>query len=323
MFDSRASVEPLRACRTHASRPLERAGDSRAVQERVTLFDYDQAFSRNVGWVKPEEQPMLRRARVAIAGLGGVGGSHLLTLARLGVGAFHIADMDRFELVNFNRQAGASVQTLDRPKGEVLAEMALGINPELDLTTFPRGVNEANLGAFLDGVDVYVDGLDFFSVGIRRAMFEACGRAAIPAVTAAPLGMGVALLNFLPGGMTFEQYFRLDGHSEQEQLVRFLVGLSPAMLQRGYLVHPQAVDFAAGRGPSTAMACELCAGLASTQVLKLVLRRGRVLQAPRGLHFDAYRNRLARTWRPGGNNHPVQRLAIAIARRQLGSMQPD
>ena len=46
-------------------------------------FSYDDAFSRNLGWVTSEEQRRLRRARIAIAGLGGVGGSHLLTLARL------------------------------------------------------------------------------------------------------------------------------------------------------------------------------------------------------------------------------------------------
>jgi hypothetical protein len=66
------------------------------------------------------------------------------------------------------------------------------------------------------------------------------------------------------------------------------------------------------------MACELCAGLAATQVLKLLLQRGRVIAAPRGLHFDAYRNKLVATWRPGGNRHPLQRLALTIARRQFG-----
>jgi len=87
----------------------------------VQAFDYNHAFSRNIGWLTEDEQQRLRGARVAIAGLGGVGGFHLLTLARLGVGRFNIADLDRFELANFNRQAGASVSSLGRPKVEVLA----------------------------------------------------------------------------------------------------------------------------------------------------------------------------------------------------------
>ena len=68
-------------------------------------FSYDEAFSRNLGWVTEAEQARLRRTRVCIAGLGGVGGVYLLTLARLGIGAFSIADFDSFALANFNRQA--------------------------------------------------------------------------------------------------------------------------------------------------------------------------------------------------------------------------
>ena len=285
-------------------------------------FDYDLAFSRNIGWITRDEQGILRHKRVAIAGMGGVGGSHLLTLTRLGIGAFHIADFDRFELANFNRQAGAACSSIDRPKAEVLSRLARDINPELDIRCFSEGINAANLSEFLRDVDVYVDGLDFFAVDMRRAVFAACAEMGIPAVTAAPLGMGVALLNFLPGGMSFEDYFDMHELSEDEQLLRFLVGLSPAMLQRGYLVDPSAVDLARHRGPSTAMACELCAGVAGTQVLKLLLHRGKVLAAPWGLHFDAYRNRLARTWRPGGNRHPLQRVALSIARRQFRREPP-
>ena len=60
-------------------------------------FDYDVAFSRNIGWVTEAEQQRLRSCRVAVGGLGGVGGSHLLTLARLGIGAFTITDLDTFD----------------------------------------------------------------------------------------------------------------------------------------------------------------------------------------------------------------------------------
>lgn len=99
--------------------------------------------------------------------------------------------------------------------------------------------------------------------------------------------------------------------------LRFLIGLAPAMLHRAYLVEPVAVDLAAGRGPSTAMACQLCAGIAATEALKILLGRGPVLAAPRGMQFDAYRNRVVHTWRPFGNRNPLQRLALMIARRLL------
>lgn len=280
-------------------------------------FNYQQAFSRNIGWVTESEQAQLQNSKVAIAGLGGVGGSHLLTLSRLGIGRFHIADLDIFEQPNFNRQAGAYMHAVGRPKAEVLAEMARGINPDLQMSVFDQGVSDDNLDAFLDGVDLYIDGLDFFAVDIRRKMFNACTQKGIPAITAAPLGMGVALLCFLPGKMTFEEYFLLEGQPRDEQLVRFLVGLSPAMLQLGYLVDESRVDFHAEKGPSTAMACELCAGVAATNALKVLLKRGDVVAAPFGLHFDAYKNKLAKTWRPGGNNNPLQKLVMSVARRKL------
>ena len=283
----------------------------------MPTFDYNTAFSRNIGWLTEIEQDRLRHSRIAIAGMGGVGGIHLITLVRLGVGKFTIADFDTFDQVNFNRQAGATMRTLGRSKVEVMVEQALDINPDLDIRTFPQGVCEENLDDFFKDVDLYVDGLDFFVFEAREAVYRACERLKIPAVIAAPLGMGVAGVNLLPGKMTFEAFFGFSGASPQEKALRFLLGLSPAMLQRGYLVDRSTVDFAAQRGPSTAMACQLCAGAAATEALKILLKRGRVLAAPHGYQFDAYRNKFTRTWRPGGNKNPLQRLGLAIARHQL------
>jgi molybdopterin/thiamine biosynthesis adenylyltransferase len=280
-------------------------------------FNYEQAFARNIGWVTPEEQQRLRGKRVAIAGGGGVGGVHLLTLARLGIGSFHIADFDSFDIPNFNRQVGATMSTVGQPKVEVMARMARDINPELEIKVFEQGVNKDNLDQFLDGVDLYVDALDFFAFDARQDTFAACARLGIPATTAAPLGMGAAMLNFMPGKMTFEEYFQWGDLDELDKAIRFVVGLAPAGLHRPYLMVPSAVNFAERRGPSTIMACQLCAGVVATEALKILLGRGEVLAAPHGMQFDAYRNRLTRTWRPGGNRNPWHRLMIAVAGRQM------
>ena len=283
-------------------------------------FQYEQAFSRNIGWVTPAEQQQLRGKRIAIAGGGGVGGVHLLTLARLGVTRFHIADFDTFDIPNFNRQVGAMMSTVGQPKADVLARMARDINPDIEIKIFPEGVHSDNLDAFLAGVDLYVDALDFFAFDARQQTFAACARLGIPATTAAPLGMGAALLNFMPGKMTFEEYFGWGDLPEEEKALRFVVGLAPGGLHRPYLMVPGSVSFAERRGPSTIMACQLCAGIIATESLKILLGRGDVLAAPWGMQFDAYRNKLKRTWRPGGNRHPIQRLAIAIGRRQFARM---
>jgi len=284
----------------------------------MPLFSYEHAFSRNIGWLTHREQELLRKKRVAIAGLGGVGGVHLLTLCRLGIGNFHLADFDSFDLANFNRQAGATISTLGQSKLDVMIQQARDINPELEITGFADGVNQSNVEEFLQGVDLYIDGLDFFAFEARKLVFATCAEKGIPAITAAPLGMGAALLNFLPGNMGFEEYFRLDDGPAEEMPIRFLLGLAPARIQMGYLVEPSAVDLANQKGPSTIMACQLCAGVAATEALKILLGRGPVRAAPRGYHFDAYRNKLAHTWRPGGNRNPWQRLLIALAKRKLG-----
>jgi molybdopterin-synthase adenylyltransferase len=283
----------------------------------TAAFDYDTAFSRNLGWVTRDEQQALRGKRVAIAGLGGVGGLHLLALARLGIGRFHLAEFDRFELANFNRQVGASMRTLDLPKLDVMTTLAREINPGLEIVPFDAGMSAKNIGDFLDGIDVFVDGLDFFAFAARELVFGACHARGIPAVTAAPLGMGAALLNFVPGGMSFADYFGFAECAESEKPIRFLLGLAPAMLHRRYLADLSFVDLRGGKGPSTAMACHICAGVAATEALKLLLHRGSVVKAPRGVQFDAYRNKLTHTWRPWGWRNPLQRLVAAIARREL------
>ena len=279
------------------------------------MFDYNKAFSRNIGWVTEAEQETLRTRRVAIAGAGGVGGIHLLTLARLGVENFNISDFDDFEVHNFNRQSGAFMSTLGRQKVDVMAELAKDINPQSDIKSFPEGVFAHNVDEFLEGVDLYVDALDFFALEARKVVFQKCYEKQIPVITAAPLGMGCALLCFMPGQMTYEQYFRFEGKSEHDQLIQFLIGLSPAMLQHQYLVDESRVNFQEKRGPSTPMAVSLCAGIAETYALKILLNRGPILAAPYGLHFDAYRNKLVKTWRPFGNAGLIPRIMFQIANR--------
>ena len=280
-------------------------------------FDYDLAFSRNIGWVTQAEQLKLKKTRIAIAGLGGVGGAHLLTLARLGISHFNIADFDEFDLHNLNRQSGAFMSTMGQSKIDTLARMAKDINPEIDLRLFPQGVTPDNVDEFLDDVDVYVDGLDFFALPARRMVFAKCREKGIPALTAAPLGMGAAFLYFSPTGMSFEDYFKVEGHEQQEQYARFIAGLSPAMLNRDYLVAPEAVNFMEKRAPSTIMACDLCAGVMGTSVLKLLLGRGSLKAAPWGMHFDAYHQKLKFTWRPFGNSNPLQWLLLKFIRPVL------
>lgn len=111
-------------------------------------FNYNEAFSRNIGWLTDWELFILKNMRIAIAGLGGVGGIHLLTLTRLGIENFSIADMDTFELANFNRQVGASCSSIGHSKVEIMSDMARDINPNINISAFDAGINQENIDAF-------------------------------------------------------------------------------------------------------------------------------------------------------------------------------
>jgi len=280
-------------------------------------FNYEEAFSRNIGWVTEDEQQMLRGKKVAIAGMGGVGGVHLLTLVRLGIGGFHIADHDHFELANFNRQVGAMMSTMELSKVDVLCDMALDINPELQIKKFESGVTQENVDDFLDGVDIYVDGLDFYVLDIRRKVFARCAELNIPAITAAPFGMGSGFLIFMPGKMTFEDYFCLEGLNAIDQQINFAVGLVPKGLHKSYLIDPSRFDFSKHMAPSTFMGCEFCAAVVGVEALKILLARGKTYAVPYYHQFDCYTGRWKRGWLPGGNRHLLQRLKIFSLQRQL------
>jgi molybdopterin/thiamine biosynthesis adenylyltransferase len=256
--------------------------------------------------------------------MGGVGGIHLVTLARLGIGRFTIADPDVFETVNFNRQYGATTRTLGRSKAKVMAEEARAINPEVDLRVFSEAITAENVDAFLDGADVLLDGLDFLNIEARRLVFRRAAERGIWAITAGPIGFSTAWLVFDPDGMSFDRYFDLDdGMDRIEQLIAFAVGLTP---RATHLVYTDLgnVDLHRKTAPSAGLACQLSAGVAAAEILKVLLDRSSIRPAPCYAQFDARRGlvRRGRLWR--GNCGLLQLLKRALLRyrvRQLMTVE--
>lgn len=279
-------------------------------------WNYDEAFSRNLGLISPSEQARLRNSRVAIPGMGGVGGMHLMTLARLGVGKFRVADADAFEVKNFNRQFGATIENLGRPKAEVLKSAVKGVNPELEIEAITEFVSGENVHQFLDGVDLLIDSVDFFAFEARRMLFREARNRGIWVVTAGPIGFSTAWLVFDPNGMSFDDYFDLkDGMQSVDLFCAFALGLAPRATHLPYF------DFSyvesSGRGPSVAAACNLASGVVGAEAIKILLGRGQVRAAPCYAQFDAHRCllRKGRLWM--GNRNPIQRLKRRIMRRKM------
>lgn len=277
----------------------------------------DTAFSRNIGLLSPGEQERLSRARVAIPGMGGVGGVHLVNLVRTGIGCFNLADFDRYEPVNVNRQYGAKVASLGRTKLDAMIDEAFGINPFLDIRPFPEGLTPENMASFLDGADVVLDGLDFFQFEIRRTLFNKALAMGVPVITAGPLGFSSALLIFTPEGMGFDDYFDVGGDMpDEDKYLRFAMGLAPRPTHIRYMDLSR-VDLKGGKGPSLNIACQLCSSLAVTEAMRIILGRPGLKPAPHFLQFDPFLGVLRKGKLTFGNRSPIQRAKLWYVRNVL------
>jgi len=284
----------------------------------MAKFDYDLAFSRNHGITSNEEQLKLKNATVAIAGMGGVGGDYLITLLRAGVGNFKISDFDDFEVGNFNRQYGATMSTVGRKKMEVMAELALDINPEANIKTYPEGINEGNVNEFLTGVDVFVDAVEFFEIKVHQLIINACMERGIQAVFGVPLGFGVGVLIYTSEGMSFDEYFDLDYSAPlEQQVLKMSLGCAPAGFHLKY-VDPLSVDLAKRKAPSMASGCKLATGMVITQTLMAILHPNELKPLPHYTCYDARLNQLKKGYLWMGNRNPIQKLKFFIARKKLG-----
>lgn len=94
-------------------------------------------FERSAMLLGAEGIGRLEKARVAVFGLGGVGGHAAEALVRSGVGAIDLIDRDRVALSNLNRQLIATRETVGRLKTEAMAERLRAINPEARITAWP------------------------------------------------------------------------------------------------------------------------------------------------------------------------------------------
>lgn len=149
-------------------------------------FCYDGMTVRNRGFVTADEQARLRAAKILIPGVGGMGGAAFMALVRAGVGRFAIADIDRFELSNLNRQLFATLDTIGEDKAAAARAGALRINPEVEIELLGAEWTDV-LDRLIPESDVIVNGMDDAAAGVhlyRRA--QAHGRTVIDAY-ASPL----------------------------------------------------------------------------------------------------------------------------------------
>ncbi len=284
----------------------------------MTLFAYNSAFSRNLGIISQADQESLRNSTVAIAGMGGVGGDYLITLCRAGIGNFKIADFDHFEIVNFNRQYGATIDSVGAPKVDVMHKLAAQVNPEATIYNYGEGINPDNLDDYLKNVDVVVDGIEFFEIAIHRMLIMGAVERGIPVIAAVPLGFGAGMLVFTKDGMSFDDYFCMPQNMPLEnRVLLFSLGFAPAGFHIKY-VDTSSVDLKNRKGPSFIGACKLCAGMVAAQVVQSIIDPSTLKPIPWFSHFDAKLNRYKHGKLRMGNRNPLQQIKYRYAKRVLG-----
>ncbi len=128
-------------------------------------------------------QERLAKARIAVLGIGGLGGWSALNLACCGIGEMLIVDFDRVELSNLNRQVLYSEADIGRFKAEAAAERLAGFNSAMKVEARVQKLDsEAAITETITGYDLVIDACDWPAHDIERWINAACFAAGIPFV---------------------------------------------------------------------------------------------------------------------------------------------
>ncbi|MGN1020207.1 MAG: ThiF family adenylyltransferase [Aristaeellaceae bacterium] len=144
-------------------------------------------FSRSEPLFGAEGMARLRQARVALFGVGGVGGYAAEALVRSGVGHLTLFDNDTVALTNLNRQIAALHTTLGQPKADVMARRLRDVNPEAEITVrqlfyLPENADAIDLTAF----DYVIDAVD--TVAAKLELITRADRLGVPIISAMGAG---------------------------------------------------------------------------------------------------------------------------------------
>lgn len=175
---------------------------------------YREMTRRNIGVYSEAEQERLRRARVLICGLGGVGGLEAILCARMGIGAVTGVDPNAFDVSNLNRQMLSSVATLGEPKAAVAERVLRGINPAMEVRMVQAAVDEENAPSLMAGHDLVLEAVD--DMPTRVIIHRTARELGIPSVgmSGSPPHRGF-VSTFFQDGVPYEVALNLPGMGQR------------------------------------------------------------------------------------------------------------
>jgi len=192
-------------------------------------------------------QLKLKASRVLIVGLGGLGSPVALYLAAAGVGELHLADFDRVDLTNLQRQVVHDTHSVGQLKVESAAARLRAINPAAVLVTHPRALDADTLASAVGAVDLVLDCSDNFTT--REAVNAACFAHGKPLVSGAAIRLEGQLSVFDPRRENSPCYHCLYGHGSDAELTCSEAGvLGPVVGLVGSLQALEALKLLAGFG---------------------------------------------------------------------------
>jgi molybdopterin/thiamine biosynthesis adenylyltransferase len=235
--------------------------------EALGLGIWPHRYVRNREILSARDQRILAKSRVSVTGAGGLGGSVILLLARIGIGRLVVVDHDIFDESNLNRQALCSEKTLGKSKSEEAAKIVGSVNPGVEVTSIKASLEPSSIENILAGSQVVVDCLD--NVPDRFLLERASKNLGIPLVHGALAGFEGQLMTIFPDDPGLKNLYG-DG-DEGASIDR---SKSPESVLG--VVAPTA---------------SLMANLQVMEVLKIILERGRIFRNML-LHVDLEAGRM-------------------------------
>lgn len=171
--------------------------DARAVEIMALENDIiPERYCRNLNTYTPAQQARLLKSRVAVIGLGGLGGTVTECLSRAGVGKLVLVDHDDFEDHNLNRQLLCTMDLIGSSKAQSAAERVMRVNNSVSVKSYSELLDQKNAERILDDSELVVDCLD--SIETRFVLEAAAKKGGMPLVSAAVAGLSGQITTIFP-----------------------------------------------------------------------------------------------------------------------------
>lgn len=173
------------------------------------MSQYQKLTLRNAGYVSDGLQQSIRDCRVLIAGCG-IGSTIAEAAVRIGFERFVLADADRVERHNLNRQAYCQADIGDL-KTDALARRIRSINPEAQVAAVAEYIGPGNAADLVSGCDLVFDTIDFLDLNGIVSLHDEANRQGKPLISTVSAGWGAALMYFPPDGGPQSLFRRIFG----------------------------------------------------------------------------------------------------------------